>query len=475
MDPGFFWMDSFVARLLQDNAALFWNTTNSPPFAISMSRVVSSPDRAAGHSPRPIQTSQIDGGLAGQRIRPTTLLSSPPSHSNSNRRPSPTATSTTQHHHHHHDHHLASPPRRAAAASTAPTQNISTPPPRLPGLSSAPVGLWQGQHFELWSDADQLIDLEDPFSPSHVDVDDPYLAAIINTEFSSPSTYPPFTDSNTRNSQSQGQSQGQGVNQPPTLQASALPQPLTYTDTAAAPRDPSTTCISGPERSTTQLSFSSTNAAAESQSTLRTLDSFDEHDFFDSPASSFSDTMPPALRRTTTAAAGRVAPAHANKRRRTSTNTAPANPTRTTPRRKSNAMPKDVEEVLGPKPPRSPIDVEPISDLTTIDLTETNDVPEDLKKPEKDDRVKIAAFQCVICMDDAANLTVTHCGHLYCASCLHQSLHVDATRGKCPMCRQKIDMKSRDAYNSKTKGFWPLELKLMTATRKGKRKANTLS
>lgn len=271
------------------------------------------------------------------------------------------------------------------------------------------MGLWQGQHLELWSDRDQLIDeLEDPFSPSHVDVDDPYLAAIINTEFSSPSTYPPFTDPNTRSSQSQGQ--GQGVNQPPTLQASALPQPLTNTDAAAAPRDPSTTCISGPERSTTQLSFSSANAAAESQSTLRTLDSFDEHDLFDSPASSFSDTMPPALRRTTTAAASHVAPAHANKRRRTSTNTTPANPTRTTPRRKSNAMPKDVEEVLGPKPPRSPIDVEPISDLTTIDLTETNDVPEDLKKPEKDDRVKIAAFQCVICMDDAASLTVTHCG-----------------------------------------------------------------
>lgn len=43
------------------------------------------------------------------------------------------------------------------------------------------------------------------------------------------------------------------------------------------------------------------------------------------------------------------------------------------------------------------------------------------------------------------------------------------------MCRQKLDMKPRESYNSKTKGYWPLELKLMTATRKGKRKANTLS
>lgn len=39
------------------------------------------------------------------------------------------------------------------------------------------------------------------------------------------------------------------------------------------------------------------------------------------------------------------------------------------------------------------------------------------------------------------------------------------------MCRTKIDMKPRSSYGIKTKGFWPLELKLMTTTRKGKRKA----
>lgn len=43
------------------------------------------------------------------------------------------------------------------------------------------------------------------------------------------------------------------------------------------------------------------------------------------------------------------------------------------------------------------------------------------------------------------------------------------------MCRQKVDMRSRDSYNSKVKGYWPLELKLMTSTRKGKRKAGNLS
>lgn len=43
------------------------------------------------------------------------------------------------------------------------------------------------------------------------------------------------------------------------------------------------------------------------------------------------------------------------------------------------------------------------------------------------------------------------------------------------MCRSKIDMKPRESYTTKTKGFWPLELKLMTVSRKGKRKADEIS
>ncbi|RYC77129.1 hypothetical protein BFJ63_vAg19997 [Fusarium oxysporum f. sp. narcissi] len=188
--------------------------------------------------------------------------------------------------------------------------------------------------------------------------------------------------------------------------------------------------------------------------------------------------MPPATRRSTTAAAARTGSAHASKRRRTSTTAAPAAPPSPTPRHRNSPATRkdmDVEELFGKKPTYSPIDVRTSVDCDTIDLTDTNEVFEKVRKPEKDDRVKLAAFQCVICMDDCSNLTVTHCGHLYCASCLHQSLHVDVTKGKCPMCRQKLDMKPLESYNSTTKGYWPLELKLMTTTRKGKRKANTLS
>jgi hypothetical protein len=49
-------------------------------------------------------------------------------------------------------------------------------------------------------------------------------------------------------------------------------------------------------------------------------------------------------------------------------------------------------------------------EYTTIDLTEATDVPEELKKPKVDKRVKVSAFQCVICMDDVTGLTLTHCG-----------------------------------------------------------------
>jgi hypothetical protein len=48
-----------------------------------------------------------------------------------------------------------------------------------------------------------------------------------------------------------------------------------------------------------------------------------------------------------------------------------------------------------------------------INLEDTEEVPE--WKPKPDNSVKLSAFQCVICMDDVTDLTVTYCGTL--ASC----------------------------------------------------------
>ncbi|EXK80876.1 hypothetical protein FOQG_14648 [Fusarium oxysporum f. sp. raphani 54005] len=297
-------------------------------------------------------------------------------------------------------------------------------------------------------------DLENSLLAS--EIEDDFLADLADGDFSSPSSYPPFTNPDSRPSQSHS------VSLQSTVQASTPHRALrnttastnttTSTTATAAPRElSSNNCILhpfGPERTTTQLS-SASNSTGESQASLPIFNTLEENDFFfDSPASSFSDAMPPATRRSTTAEAARAGSAHTN---------------------------MDVEELFGSSPTRPPIDVEPKAEFDTIDLTETNEVFEEGRKPEKDDRVKLAAFQCVICMDDCSNLTVTDCGHLYCASCLHHSIYGNVTKGKCPMCRRKLGMKPPESYNSKTKGYWPLELKLMTATRKGKRKANTLS
>lgn len=60
-------------------------------------------------------------------------------------------------------------------------------------------------------------------------------------------------------------------------------------------------------------------------------------------------------------------------------------------------------------------------------------------------------------------------GHLFCAECLHSSLHIDSTKRICPICRQKIDhVPSSGRFTTKSKGYWALELKLMTAKRSGK-------
>ncbi|KAI1324889.1 hypothetical protein F5Y16DRAFT_411784 [Xylariaceae sp. FL0255] len=107
-------------------------------------------------------------------------------------------------------------------------------------------------------------------------------------------------------------------------------------------------------------------------------------------------------------------------------------------------------------------------DAENVDLTNATEVPDELKAPKEDNRVKLGKFQCVICMDDTTALTVTHCGHLFCSECLHSALNVDASRRKCPVCRQNIDDPNKKAKNVKT--FHHLELKIMTKTKQGKMK-----
>lgn len=62
-------------------------------------------------------------------------------------------------------------------------------------------------------------------------------------------------------------------------------------------------------------------------------------------------------------------------------------------------------------------------DLKMFDLTKDDVQPGDLvvhdkpKEEEEDNRVRLAKFECIICMDSASNLTVTHCGMLSTHTC----------------------------------------------------------
>ncbi|KAK7737792.1 hypothetical protein SLS53_006412 [Cytospora paraplurivora] len=112
--------------------------------------------------------------------------------------------------------------------------------------------------------------------------------------------------------------------------------------------------------------------------------------------------------------------------------------------------------------------------IEVYDLTRSEDeLPEELLKPQEDDSVKLSKFECIICMDAATNLTVTHCGHMFCAQCLHQAMHTEVTKKVCPMCRQKLDLRPKDGRlpNAKAKTFFQLELKLMPSKRQGKQPA----
>ncbi|CAJ2510088.1 Uu.00g059880.m01.CDS01 [Anthostomella pinea] len=171
----------------------------------------------------------------------------------------------------------------------------------------------------------------------------------------------------------------------------------------------------------------------------------------------------PTTRRQSAVSAARSTGSPVRKKRRSSTSGAGrANKVR---RRETTtiepiASPFDDDDVLNP----------PAHEVhETIDLSNATEVPKELMVPKVDNRTKLGHFQCVICMDDVTALTVTHCGHLFCSECLHSALHIDNMKRTCPVCRTKIDAKDKKGKNTKT--FYHLELKMMTATKKGKRPA----
>ncbi|KAH7418938.1 hypothetical protein BKA64DRAFT_649727 [Cadophora sp. MPI-SDFR-AT-0126] len=123
---------------------------------------------------------------------------------------------------------------------------------------------------------------------------------------------------------------------------------------------------------------------------------------------------------------------------------------------------------------------EEMSEVHTIDLVDVEDKKDydermakeqaDMIKRQNQEEatkpVKLAEFQCIICMDQPTDLTVTYCGHLFCSECLHQALHA-GDKKCCPVCRSNIAAKKVGGKQPKN-GVFPLEMKFMTAKKKGK-------
>ncbi|KAH8165708.1 hypothetical protein CIB48_g2515 [Xylaria polymorpha] len=169
-------------------------------------------------------------------------------------------------------------------------------------------------------------------------------------------------------------------------------------------------------------------------------------------------TMPVTTRRRSLASADPP-----GRKRRPSAATSPSNRPNKSRRKEP---PIDSDSRLSPFGEDDPLGLNE-DGVETIDLSNATEVPAELMAPKVDNRVKIGNFQCVICMDDTTALTVTHCGHLFCSDCLHSSLHIDSMKRTCPVCRAKVELK--DKNRKPAKSYFHLELKVMTATKKGKR------
>ncbi|KAK5664009.1 hypothetical protein OQA88_223 [Cercophora sp. LCS_1] len=100
------------------------------------------------------------------------------------------------------------------------------------------------------------------------------------------------------------------------------------------------------------------------------------------------------------------------------------------------------------------------TDVKLVDLVDTEEVPDEIKAEEpKKEMVRLSGYNCVVCMDHVADMTSTHCGHVFCSGCLHGSLK---TKKVCPVCRQKIDPRppSGGKWSSRQKGHYIMNLKI---------------
>ncbi len=129
------------------------------------------------------------------------------------------------------------------------------------------------------------------------------------------------------------------------------------------------------------------------------------------------------------------------------------------------------------------VDVENDKQYEALRAKEQAELVKAQNEAEANKPIKLAAFECIICMSNPTDLTVTHCGtsddgycgelglltglgHLFCAECLHHALYA-GDKKCCPVCRTIINPGKAGAKQPKN-GVFALEMKLMTAKKMGK-------
>ncbi|KAL9117899.1 MAG: hypothetical protein Q9187_005559 [Circinaria calcarea] len=100
------------------------------------------------------------------------------------------------------------------------------------------------------------------------------------------------------------------------------------------------------------------------------------------------------------------------------------------------------------------------------------------QKEQSNKPLRFSTQLCVVCMESMTNITSTHCGHLFCHTCLMEALIAGENQGsdagktlsRCPICRKKV-LRGKDKKSSGM--IIPLELKVRSKSTvaKGKEKA----
>ncbi|OBT60310.1 hypothetical protein VE03_10186 [Pseudogymnoascus sp. 23342-1-I1] len=74
--------------------------------------------------------------------------------------------------------------------------------------------------------------------------------------------------------------------------------------------------------------------------------------------------------------------------------------------------------------------------------------------------LKLAATECAICLDQPKEMTITHCGHMFCLECINAALNTSNSR-MCPICRTRIGMTTKDGGQPRT-GIFEMKMKIVT-------------